>query len=324
MDVVTALAGVFGVVAVGYGCRALGWLEPQAGDVLMRLVIRLFFPAFLLSQLLGNPMMSGNALSTAWRAPAAGLGLTLLAYLVAASVAYTIGPRIGLTTPDARRTFVAVVGVCNFGYVPIQIVQRLLEHEPGVLPTLLVHNLGGEFALWAITVPLLAGGLGREGSMGSRLWRVVRRGLSPPVLAILAALLLNFLGWGVWLQDSPAGALLYSLGQVAIPIAVLLIGATIHGALKAEPLLRRPAVTAVGVALRLVVIPVLWLGVMAGLRVQGDLLRVVQVEAAMPSTMLPIVLSRVYGGDIGVATRVAVVSTLVSLVTIPLVLGWLL
>jgi predicted permease len=49
-----------------------------------------------------------------------------------------------------------------------------------------------------------------------------------------------------------------------------------------------------------------------------ELKRVLVVEAGMPSAVLPIVLARHYGGDPGTALRVALGTSLLALVTLPL------
>jgi len=45
---------------------------------------------------------------------------------------------------------------------------------------------------------------------------------------------------------------------------------------------------------------------------------VLLVQAAMPSAVFPVLIARLYGGNPVVATQVAIVTTLVSLGTIPI------
>ena len=49
-----------------------------------------------------------------------------------------------------------------------------------------------------------------------------------------------------------------------------------------------------------------------------ELQQVLLVQAAMPSAIFPVLIARLYGGNPVVATQVAIVTTLVSLGTIPI------
>ena len=49
-----------------------------------------------------------------------------------------------------------------------------------------------------------------------------------------------------------------------------------------------------------------------------ELRQVIVIQAAMPAGIMPIVLSRHYGGDASVAIKVVLATTLASIVTMPL------
>jgi len=66
------------------------------------------------------------------------------------------------------------------------------------------------------------------------------------------------------------------------------------------------------------VLPLLFLVAAKYLPLTVELKRVLVLEAAMPSAVFPIVLSKHYGGDPPTAVRVVLATTAVSLVTIPL------
>lgn len=312
--ILSAVGGVFGVIAAGAAFRRLSWLTAEADDTLLRLCIRVLFPCFIFDVLLGNPALAEAR--NVVLPPVVGFLATAAGFGAGAALAYTVGPRIGLTTPAMRRTFVLVVGMFNYGYVPIPLVEALFGDGSGwgdggaTLGVLIVHNLGVDVAMWSLGVLIVSGAFVKGW------WKRV---INPPLGAIVAALLVHYTV-GV---DAVPGALRQvasMLGACAIPTALLLIGATITDELREADLKQGWGVMAAGCALRLGVLPVVFLASAWLLRdtVSLELRRVIAVEAAMPTAVFPVLLARLYGGDPGTAMRVALATSLVGLITIPL------
>jgi hypothetical protein len=168
-----------------------------------------------------------------------------------------------------------------------------------------VHNIGLEIALWSAGVWLLAG----EGS-----WRRV---LNVPFFSILGALALNLLHAGEWL---PRFALesLHFLGQAAIPLSLLLTGATLADAVASPGTSRYGFAAIAGCLVRSALLPPVFLAAAKWLPCSADLKSVLVVQAAMPCAMVPVILSRYYGADTGMAVRIVIASTAMGFLTIPL------
>lgn len=81
------------------------------------------------------------------------------------------------------------------------------------------------------------------------------------------------------------------------------------------------------VLLRLLVLPLTMIYLTHWLQPGIHFRHIVSVQAAMPAAMIPLIMAKRYGGDEPTAVRVILFTTLVSLVTIPLVvqaaLQWL-
>lgn len=75
-----------------------------------------------------------------------------------------------------------------------------------------------------------------------------------------------------------------------------------------------------GSVLRLAVIPLIMLVGAKFLAAPVELKQVLIVQAAMPAAMTPILLAKLYGGRPAVAVEIVVASTVLSLITLPLVL----
>jgi predicted permease len=241
--------------------------------------------------------------------PLVGFGNILLGYAVGMLVA-SLGPSVhGMTTRRQRATFALTVGMFNYGYIPLPLVKLLFDDQ--TLGVLFVHNLGVELALWTFGVLLLSGHLGKAW------WRQM---LNPVSGAIVVALLFNFTEATPYLPIFLTRGIGW-LGETAIPISLLLVGATIADQLRrreSPPDRAAGAKTAAAACLlRLGLLPPLMLLVVSLLPATDELKRVVAIQAAMPTALFPIVLARLYAGSPGVAALIGLTTSAISFVTIP-------
>jgi len=213
----------------------------------------------------------------------------------------------GLRDPSAARTFSATVGIYNYSYIPLPLALLLFPGEETV-GVLFLHNVGVELAMWTLGVALFRGaGVGRD-------WRKM---INAPLIAIVIALLLNFLGLDDRMPKSVLTGM-HWLGQCAIPMSLILIGAVVADRLKDFRSTEGWRTIVWAVVLRQGVMPLLFLLAARHLPASLELKRVMVLEAAMPSAVFPIVMARHYGGDPPTALRVVIGTSVVSLMTIPL------
>jgi predicted permease len=293
---------VFLIVAVGYTLRRLRVLTAEADASLLRLTLTLLYPAFIIDHLLGNDQLSGALGALV----AAGTGATFI--LLSFGVAFLVGALVCSRDENQRRTFAVAVGLQNYSFIPIPIILALFDH--GTIGVHLMHTVGVEIALWTVGVMLLTGG--RAGA-----WKNLLNG---PLLTTVACLVANSLGLGDSLHPVAANAAT-TLGACAVPLSLLLIGATIRDLFRvsdtgAKTQKRAPQATA-AIAIRLLFVPAAMLLVAKYLPLSLDLKRVLVIQAAMPCAVFPIILAKRYDGDAATALRVVVATSIVAIFTIP-------
>jgi malate permease and related proteins len=307
--VLRAVAPVFLVVFAGWIMRRVNWLTEEADASLLRMTINLLMPCLIVDSLLGSKALADAR--NVWVPPLIGFGTVTLGLLAAMTVQRLIPARQAAT----RRTFVYSVALYNYGYVPLPLALSLFDRETAAV--LFVHNIGVELALWFFGLTLLAGRRFREG------WTRV---FNPPVLAILGTLLFN---GAVGREPVPSLVLdsVHWLGQCAIPMGLILIGAVLKDHARDFASRQGGRVMFWACILRLGLLPILFLALARGLPLSVELKRVILLQAAMPAAVFPIIMARQYGGDPTTAVRVVVATTVGGLVTIPLWLrlglGWL-
>jgi predicted permease len=307
LTVLTAVLPVFAIMGFGLWLRRRGWLSADADASLMRVTINLLLPSLIFDSVLGNAALRRpeNLLLP----PLVGFGMVA----VGVGVAWLFAGAAGLQTKPEQRTFAFLTGLQNYAYLTIPLCFTLFDS--GTTGVLFVHNVGTETAMWTLGVALLAG----RGPAGG--WKKI---INAPLAALLLALALNFLGI-IFTPPAPvalAGKIILTViqwfGQSAIPLALLLIGAIVADHLDEARGGRAVRVVTVAALVRLGVMPILFLLLAKFLPCSIELKRVLILQGAMPAAVLPIVLAKHYGGDARTAVQVALGTSLLGLVTIPL------
>jgi malate permease and related proteins len=299
-SILTAILPVYMTMAVGGLARKTGLLPVEADPGLMRLCVNLLFPCLILERIVGNAELL-DPLRVALGA-ALGFGLVALGIFVG----YLLGPLIGLRTGEGRRTFAMATGIQNYGFVAIPVISSLFPGN-ATLGVLFTFTLGVEIAVWTLGAGILTG-------LSKTRWQSF---CNVPVTSIVAALLLNAVGFGRYVPAVVHAWLRY-LGDCSVPLSVLLVGASIAELLGKEKL--RWGVALLSPVVRLGLLPLAFLAAAQWLPVGAELQKVLLVQAAMPAAVFGIVVARLYGGHGPTAVHVVLSTTAVSIVTTPLVI----
>lgn len=301
LTVANATLPVYLTMAAGAAARRFKILADHLDVGLMKLAVSLLTPCLIIERILGNPaLMDGKQVLIA-----ALLGFGLVA--VSILVSYFAAPLIGLKQGEGRRTFGISCGLQNYGYVALPMVEALFPR--GTVGVMFTFTLGVEIALWTVAVGVLTG-------MTKAPWKLL---LNAPVIAIIISLLGNAVGLHAYIPKI-LHTVMGNLGSCAIPLCVLLIGASIYDLWGREPINWKVAVASP--VLRMALLPMLFIGAGMLLPLSVDLKRILVVQAGMPSAVFAIVLARHYGGHAATAVQVVLATTVVSLVSTPLMIAF--
>ena len=299
-SVLGAVLPVVSIALAGVALRKANWLTEDADSSLLKVTINLLSPCLILDSILGNKALqqAENVLLP----PIIGF----ITVAIGISVAMLFRRAAGAKEQLEGRTFAFTVGVYNYGYIAFPLGLLLFDRE--TVGVLFVHNVGTELAFWVIGIAMLGGPNAGEG------WRKI---FSPPVVAIAVALGINFAGGKALLPEFVVTTA-HLLGQCAIPLGVILVGAMIADEFHEFHSQGSWRMILVGSVLRLGVLPLAFLLLAKWLPCSVELKRVLMLQAAMPSAVFPIILAKHYGGDVAVAVRVSLGTTIAAVVTIPI------
>ena len=294
------LLPVFALIVLGAGLRHAQWISEPAEASLFNLVVKVTFPCLIFESVAANQALHepGNLLLP----PLLGFGLTLLSM----ATGWYVARALGLTIGHGLRTFALAVGLANYGYLPLPLMDAMFG--PDSRAVLLVHNVGVEAAIWTAGILVVSGAAPGAG------WR---RLVNAPIIALVAGLAANLSGA---MPHVPGVALsvVHALGLCAIPLGLLIFGATVVAYFDRPRELLHPRTTPSACLLRLAVLPVAFLLVAKFAPLPLELKRVLVVQAAMPSGMMPLVLARHYGGQPVIAAQIIIGTTVLGVLVIPL------
>jgi len=315
LQILGDVSPIFLLMAVGAIVRRAGILNEQADRTLLDLSVHLLYPCLILDNVMTNETLrhSGNLV---W-SPL--LGFACMAGSIGAAA---LAAHLWRFKPDSRRrTFAFVAGVFNYGYIPVPLIATL--YGANALAVLFLFNLGTEVGFWIVGFGLLAG----HSILGD--WR---RALTTPVRAIILGVLINLVtAWfGLKLDGATLDALawgwpvkvifgtIHLVGLCSIPLALLLIGATMADFWGEFRSARGVGVMTLAVLVRNAVVPLSFVILAWLLPVSRELKETLVVQAAMPAGVFPLLLARHHGGSVPVALQVIFSTSAVAIITLPL------
>jgi len=266
---------------------------------LSKLVIDILLPFYLFYTTASNASI--DALVKAPKLLVAGLVVPAISLLIA-PVVYK-----PLRLPEKRKIiFSFSVLLANTAFLGIPICEALFG--PSGAFYAVIYDFGLTIIAFTFGIWLLSGG--KFGDWRSMLF-------NPLLISVVMGLIVSTtpFEFPLWLM-SP----LSTIGQATLPIALLVAGAQI-GSLRFRKSPWQPDLLAV-IVLRLVMIPALVLGVLILTRSLDQVSSVIIMEAAMPVAVSTSILAKRYQADAQFAASATLFSTLLSIITLPL-LAWL-
>ncbi|MDO4576407.1 MAG: AEC family transporter [Planctomycetia bacterium] len=305
-SVFNASLSVFVLILAGGFLRYIRCLRQEADASLMSLCINVLYPCLIFDRISRTDILSH--LDTMWAAPIAGF----LSVSVALGCGYLFtwlpGRFTLLGSLEERRTFAMATAVSNYGYLPIPILLLLYPNDPEVMSMLFVYTLGVELAVWTCAVPYLGGGFHKGW------WKNM---ITTPFLTILAAVALNLLGVVPYLPEFLSKSIEWvGLGQICIPL--LVIGAIIFDELvKSKEFWRWATLGNVFWIhfFRSGIVPAMMVFMAMNLPQFPLLQKILVIQAAMPTGMILVMFSRLYGGSPATAVKAVLATNLLAPVT---------
>jgi predicted permease len=294
---------IFALVFAGWLTRRIGVLGPNATTELNRFVVYLALPALLFD------ITSHAHWADLWQPGfIAVFGL---------STALVFGVTIAARLREPRHLADAAIdglnaGYANTAYMGFPITLAALGHQ-ALAPTT-IASIITVCVVFAIAIILIEIGLQTEARPAHLALKVARSlACNPLLVAPVLGAIFPITGFQV---PDPAETFLKMLGGAASPCALVALGLFLAGKTEAT---RSPAIgsTALLVGLKLVLHPIIaWVLASTVFDLTPTLTRTAVLLAALPTGTGPFMLAEFYAREAAVTSRVILVSTVISILTV--------
>jgi len=290
---------VFAMIALGWGLKAARFLPEDGWRPVERLTYFVFYPAFLIPGVWQADFSGGAAGVVALATLAGAMLMALLVFLAR--------PLMRISDPAFTSVFQGAIRWNGFVFVPV--AAAIFGPEQVGLAAVALGSLIPSINVVCVLV-LAKWGAGQGGG-----WRAVGKSLwvNPIIWSCVIGTLLNFSG-----LRPPAllVAPLDMLGGAAIVLGLMVAGA----GLSFRDAAGRPFTVAAVTGVKLLVLPMMMLGVAIVLGGDRTAQGVALLAGSAPGAAASYVLARQMGGDAPLMASVVALTTLGSLATMPLLL----
>ena len=303
MNVFTATlnqtAFLFLFIAVGYILSRWKFVPQNAQTVLSKLENTFFIPALVLGTFIDN--FTTQTITTAWKLLLGSLALAIIAIGLSLLC-------VRFCSKDKYERSIYTYGLCfsNFGFMGNAVVSALFPH---IFLEYLIFTLPLWTLIYLWGVPVLLMG---DSTEKQTLKQRAKSFVNPMFAGMLLGVLIGLTNIPVpqFIRSAVAAA-----GSCMSPVAMLLTGMTI-AQFNLREVLNIKGVYLV-TALRLIVFPLLFLGVMVLIPMPEVFATCAICSLAMPLGLNTIIIPSALGKDTKVASGMALVSHILSCLTIP-------
>lgn len=308
LSILLIVLPIFALVLAGWAARRIGVLGPHATTELNRFVVHLALPALLFD------IVAKARWHEIWQPGFVGAFALGAGAVLALTIAVSLRMRRHLADATVDGLNAAYANTAFIGFPLTAAVFGRAALAPTLIATILTVCV-----VFAIALVLIEVGVQTE-RHPARMARKVARSLAGNPLVIAPVL------GGIWLalalpMPAPLDRFLTLLGAAASPCALVTLGLFLGERREG----RGPAwgMVSLLVALKLVAQPlVTWLLARHVFHLTPAITDMAVLIAALPTGTGPFMIAEFYRREAGITARVVLVSTIVSLATITLYLGW--
>lgn len=289
---------LFMLMATGFVVRKLDVIDSGTVNGLTRLLLKLTLPALIVMSM--QKPFTPELLSQSWTVLAA----SGFYYALSFALSFTV-PSLLRIPPERRGPMRFALSFSNVGFMGYPVLESLFGRDAVFLGS--IYNIPFHFLAFSLGVWMLV----KERNPAVKL--DIKLFLSPALIATCAGFILFVASIRI---PAPLSQAIDMVGSSTTPLSMIVVGALIAQTRPARFALDwRTYVTC---AFRLLIVPGAMFGLLYLVGARGLLLQAPVIIAAMPVAANAPILSLAYGGEVEESSALVMISTIISLATIPL------
>ena len=292
---------LFSLIAIGYFLAKKKFIPENSATVLSKLENMIFIPALVMGTFIEN--FTVERISSAWKI----LLISFVMIFIIMPVAVLIS-KCAAKDKYTQNIYTYGLAFSNFGFMGNAVVNALF---PEIFFEYLIFTLPLWIMIYLWGVPSL---LIAETEKKQTVAQKLKAFVNPMFVAMFIGMIIGLSGIKLpsWITS-----LVSVSGSCMSPIAMLLTGITVS-AIDMKKTFTNAGIYAVSV-IRLIVLPLVFVGIAKLIPFDNTIFVCALCSLAMPLGLNTIVIPSAYGKDTSTAAGMAVVSHLLSCITIPLI-----
>lgn len=295
------VAVLFLLIVIGFIAGRANLISEKGQKDITQLVLYITMPATIFSAM--QLEMNAERLSTSFTI----LGVMIFCYIVMFVVGIVVSRRLPLS--DGKKDiFQTALLLSNTSFMGYPIIQSLLGPE-ALFYAVVGAGFIFEIVSWSLGVYLIS----RNGTESAGFnWKKVV--FSPGILSILVGLIFFAFQLNV---PEPIHSVIQTMSPATSPLAMIVIGLMLSRSNIQEALKNK--VLYLAAILKLLVVPVIITLALKAVGISGPALVIPVMMISMPTASYVAMFSNNYGNDANFASQIVFLSSLLSMISIPLI-----
>ncbi len=300
---------MFLMMAVGYLCYKKQILTEEVSKKVSAIVVNVANPCMILSSALTDQQMRGKELLQT-------LAIVALMYVFLLVVAQLL-PKILRIRKESRGAYAAMTVFANIGFMGFPVLAAMYGN--GALLYGAVFQIPFNILIYTYGVAVLTRKPDACGKAELDRIEILKKIFNIGVIACIAAMLIYFLRIPI---PSFLQAFITNLGNLTAPLSMMIIGASLAQMPLKELFLDKKLLLFSMV--KLLILPAVWMLMVNRVAEQEILRGVCLVMMATPAGSMTAMLAQQYGGDYETASRGVALTTVLSVITMPVLAAFFL
>jgi len=295
--VVTQMAILFAVVIAGYICGKTKLMTQALSKGLSNLIVNLTCPCLIIASTMGDNLPDRSLIIPL-------LAVGTITYAILLVIAYHLPKLFGIK-PEDRGIYSFMLTFGNVGFIGYPIVASIFGNEAVFYASVL--NVPNTIAVFVWGAQFIAGK-----SEGGFNWG---RLYSPAMIGTYISILIVALAWNA---PKPVSQIFTLIGNITVPGSLLIIGYSISQ-IPAKHMAGGPKILLMSV-FRLMILPILVMVCLRYLNIfDTTIVNINTIIIAMPVASFGTIFCLKFGVDETIMAQGTFITTLLSLITIPII-----
>lgn len=307
MDIYSQFLILFALIGTGYICKKYKVISNNMNEDLGNLVLLVSMPALIIYSMSTFTYSKEMMFEIMWM-----LLISCGLYLFYILMSYLF-PKI-LGVKGTERDIVQFMTIfANTGFMGFPIAYIFFGSKG--LFYIVILNMFYDAFVWTFGISILGRPLRSEEDRRKK-WRLsqLKALVNPCIIAVLIGFALIVTGFTL---PEPVTGFLDMLGKISTPLAMIFVGSMLAD-LKFSHIFTNTVIIKASF-LKLILLPLLVLGLLKLTGISGLLISIPVLATAMPAAASMPILAKKYGNDSYFASKIVFMSTLISIITIPLI-----